>query len=88
MIKRVDKQKAKEILPKLLDMVSKGLGPIEICDQKKDKTLAYLVAPSDFKTKSGNKKKSYLGFLKGKLEIPKDFDEPAWDLIEQIEKSQ
>lgn len=84
MNKRIGKQKAKETLPKLLDMVSKGLGPIEIVDQKKDKTLAYLISPGDYK----NNKKSYLGILKGKLQIPEDFDEPAWDLIEQIEKSQ
>ena len=87
MIKRVDKQKAKEILPKLLDMVSKGLGPIEICDQKKDEAIAYLISPNDYKN-NNKKRKSYLGILKGKLEISKDFDEPAWDLIEQIEKSQ
>ncbi len=85
MNKRIGKQKAKETLPKLLDMVSKGLGPVEIIDQKKDKTLAYIVSPEDYENKT--KRKSYRGFLKGKLTVSPDFDEPAWDLIKLIEKS-
>lgn len=85
MNKRVGKQKAKETLPKLLDLVSKGLGPVEIIDQKKDKSLAYLISPEDYKKRT--KKKSYAGILKGKLIIPDDFDEPAWDLIKLIEAS-
>ena len=85
MNKRIGKQKAKETLPRLLDLVSKGLGPVEIIDQKKDKTLAYLIAPEDFKKKE--KKKSYFGILKGKIKMSKDFDEPDWELIKLIEKS-
>lgn len=85
MNKRVGKQKAKETLPKLLDLVDKGLGPIEIIDQKKDKLLAYLISPKDYKKKQ--KRKSYFGILKGKLEVSKDFDEPDWELIKQIENS-
>lgn len=85
MNKRVGKQKAKETLPKLLDLVSKGLGPIEIVDQRHDKTVAYLVAPEEIK--KGTKRKSYAGFLKGKLIVSPDFDEPAWDLIKLMKKS-
>jgi len=85
MNKRIGKQKAKETLPHLLDLVNKGLGPIEIVDQKKDETVAYLISPDDFKKKK--KKKSYAGFLKGKLWVSPDFDEPDWDLIKQIEES-
>lgn len=85
MNKRVGKQKAKETLPRLLDLVSKGLGPVEIIDQKKDKTVAYLVSPLDYKVKL--KKKSYAGFLKGKLEISKDFDKPDWELIKLLNES-
>ena len=85
MNKRVGKQKAKETLPKLLDLVSKGLGPVEIIDQKKDETVAYLVSPDDFKKKQ--KKKSYAGFLKGKLWVSPDFDEPDWELIKLLDKS-
>lgn len=86
MNKRVGRQKAKETLPKLLDLVSKGFGPIEIIDQRNDKTLAFLVDPADYKTKK-QKRKSYFGFLKGKLEVSPDFDEPDWELIRQIEES-
>ena len=85
MNKRVGKQKAKETLPKLLDLVSKGLGPVEIYDQRHDETVAYIVSPEDFKKKV--KKKSYAGILKGKLFIPDNFDEPNWDLIKLIENS-
>lgn len=85
MNKRVGKQEAKETLPRLLDLVSKGLGPVEIIDQKKDKTVAYIIGPEDYKMKK--KKKSYFGILKGKLEIAPDFDEPDWELIKLIEKS-
>ena len=85
MRKRIGKQKAKETLPKLIDMVSKGLGPIEIIDQKKDETIAYIISPEDYKKKE--KKKSYAGFLKGKLWVSPDFDEPDWELIKQIENS-
>ena len=85
MNKRVGKQKAKETLPKLLDLVKKGLGPIEIIDQKKDEAVAYLISPDDYKKKQ--RRKSCFGILKGKLEISKDFDEPDWDLIKQIENS-
>ena len=85
MNKRVGKQKAKETLPKLLNLVSKGLGPIEIVDQKKDKPVAYLISPEDYKKRQ--KRKSYFGFLKGKLEVSKDFDEPDWELIRSIENS-
>ena len=85
MNKRIGKQKAKETLPKLLDMVDKGLGPVEIIDQKRDKTIAYLISPDDFKKQS--KKKSYAGFLKGKLIVSPDFDEPDWELIRLIEQS-
>lgn len=85
MNKRVGKQKAKETLPKLLDMVSKGLGPVEIYDQRSDKTLAYLVAPD--KLQNHSKRKSYAGFLKGKLWVSPDFDEPDWELIKHIENS-
>ena len=87
MNKRIGKQKAKETLPHLLDLVGKGLGPIEIIDQKKDETLAYLVSPNDYNKKK-HKPKSYFGFLKGKLEVSKDFDEPDWELIKLIEKSE
>ncbi|OGI08714.1 MAG: hypothetical protein A3I68_02300 [Candidatus Melainabacteria bacterium RIFCSPLOWO2_02_FULL_35_15] len=86
MNKRIGKQKAKETLPKLLDMVNKGLGPIEIIDQKKDEAVAYLISPEDYKKKS--RKKSYAGFLKGKLIVSPDFDEPDWELIRLIEKSE
>ncbi len=86
MNKRVGKQKAKETLPKLLDMVNKGLGPIEIYDQRSDKTLAYLVAPNNLHDTT--KKKSYRGILKGKLIVSPDFDEPDWELIKQIEQSE
>ncbi len=86
MNKRVGKQKAKETLPRLLDIVSKGLGPVEIIDQKKDKTVAFLVSPDDFKKKH-ERRKSYAGFLKGKIEMSPDFDEPDWELIRQIEES-
>lgn len=85
MNKRVGKQKAKETLPHLLDLVKKGLGPIEIIDKKRDETIAYLGSPDDFK--KNRKKKSYFGILKGKLEIAPDFDEPDWELIKLIEKS-
>ena len=85
MNKRIGKQKAKETLPALLDLVNKGLGPVEIYDQRQDKTLAYLVAPHEYIKKT--KTKSYFGFLKGKLEISKDFDKPAVDLIKLIERS-
>ena len=85
MNKRIGKQKAKETLPHLLDLVSKGLGPVEIIDQKKDETVAYLVAPDDFEKRKV--KKSYAGFLKGKLWVSPDFDEPDWELIKQIEES-
>lgn len=85
MNKRVGKQEAKDTLPTLLELVHKGFGPIEIIDQKKDETLAYLVSSDDFKKK--RKKKSYAGFLKGKLWVSPDFDEPDWDLIKQIEGS-
>lgn len=86
MNKRIGKQKAKETLPHLLDLVNKGLGPIEIIDQRSDKTIAFLVNPEDYKTKK-QKRKSYFGFLKGKLEVSSDFDEPDWKLIKQIEES-
>lgn len=85
MNKRVGKQEAKETLPHLLDLVKKGLGPIEIIDKKKDETIAYIGSPDDFKKK--RKKKSYFGFLKGKLWVSPDFDEPDWELIKQIEES-
>ena len=74
MNKRVEKQKAKETLPKLLNMVNKGLGPIEIVDQKKDKTLAYIISTEDYENK--RRRKSYRGFLKGRLIVSPDFDEP------------
>ena len=85
MNKRIGKQRAKETLPKLLDLVSKGLGPIEIVDQKKDKTLAYLITPEDYNMKK--KKKSYFGFLKGKLWVSPDFDKPDWELIKLLDNS-
>ena len=85
MNKRIGKQKAKETLPSLLNLVNKGLGPIEIIDQKKDKAVAYLISPEDYKKRQTVK--SYFGFLKGKLEVSKDFDKPALDLIKLIEKS-
>ena len=85
MNKRVGKQKAKETLPKLLDMVNKGLGPIEIIDQKKDKPVAYLISPEDYKAK--RKRKSYFGFLKGKLWVSPDFDKPDWELIKLLDNS-
>ncbi len=84
--KKVGKQEAKETLPRLIDLVNMGLGPVEIVDQKKDRTVAFLISPDDYKSKS-KKKKSYAGFLKGKLEVSPGFDEPDWELIRQIEES-
>ena len=84
MNKRIGKQKAKETLPELLDLVSSGFGPIEIIDQRKNKIIAYLVSESDF-FKNSNKK-SYAGFLKGELQISKDFDVPDLELIKRLNK--
>jgi len=85
MNKRVGKQKAKDTLPHLLDLINKGLGPVEIIDQKKDVIIAYLIAPEDYKMKKN--KKSYFGFLKGKLWVSPDFDEPDWELIKLLDES-